>query len=572
MAVKLRPSRRWLPLAALLVAALCFPPQWYPRAVRNQMAQWFGAAGFRPAPDSLTLDEVAGEEPCPVDVRGWRDAQVIEGVEIRRSPVCVADNPHAVAAFVRGSNNVSAQTLMQSGLTADAVEKGRDLDGDGDPDEIHIRLEVVELNGGSPEIEEPTIQYAIAPGINPGLWVFAPKALGMATENFESLVAQGLLRLPSPAIRIEQGDRVQITLENSHYMPHTLHFHGVDHSFLDDDGEGNDGVPITSEVPVLPGSARTYELQPRTSGTTFYHCHVQPHVHVLMGLQGLFVVEENRPDNWVQTLNVGSGHVRAPARATAETFDREYDLHYQDLDSDLSNRIRAFNDPRLITRSMHRDYDITDATSDYFVVNGQSFPYTFRDALVIAQPDERIKLRVVNGGSGGIALHTHGHKVTVTHLDGVAVEPAARVTRDVVWIATAQRADLTLDTTNDGLHSYGSGVWLFHDHQNRGVTTDGIGPGGHISAIVYEEYLGDDGWPRTFGVDWGPYFTAAYYRKERPIWESYAPGLVSETGADAWLLVRLLGLGSALGVMAALLLRPALAWFAGFFARAGGLK
>ena len=127
---------------------------------------------------------------------------------------------------------------MRSGLTPDAVVKGRDLDGDGDPDEIHIRLEVAELNGGSPESQEPVTQYSIAPGIKPGFWVFVPKHFGMDTENFESVKARALLRLPSPAIRIEQGDQVKITLENGHYMPHTVHFHGVDHSFRDAAGEG----------------------------------------------------------------------------------------------------------------------------------------------------------------------------------------------------------------------------------------------------------------------------------------------------------------------------------------------
>ena len=159
--MKLRLSRRWWFVLALLFAAACYPPQWYPRAVRIQLAQWFGASSFRPLPDSLDAADLDALEACPVDLLGWRDAQTIDGVEIRRSPVCVADNPHAVAAFVRGTNNVSQQTLSESGLTADAVVKGEDLDGDGDPDEIHIRLEVVELNGGSPEIDEPTTQYAI---------------------------------------------------------------------------------------------------------------------------------------------------------------------------------------------------------------------------------------------------------------------------------------------------------------------------------------------------------------------------------------------------------------------------
>lgn len=545
---------RWLLLIAFVAALLCFPPQWYPRPVRIQIAQWIGASDFQQRPASMPAAGDVPEQACPDDASGWRDSQTIAGVDIRRSPNCVADNPYAVAAFVRGTNNVPQDVLLNSGLTPDAVEKGRDLDGDGDPDEIHIRLEVAELNGGSPELDEPVAQFAIAPGIKPGFWVFVPKRFGMDTENFESNKARDLLRLPSPAIRIEQGDRVRITLGNAHYMPHTIHFHGIDHTFLNEAGEGNDGVPLTSEIPVMPGRSRTYEMQPRNSGTKFYHCHVQPHVHVMMGLQGLFVIEENRPDNWVQTLNIGDGLVRAPSKAVLEEYDQEYDLHYQDIDADLNNRIQGFTDARLITQSMHRDYDITDATSDYFTLNGRSFPYTFRESLVTVAEGERVKLRVANGGSTGIALHTHGHNVTITHRDGTAASEAERITRDVVWIATAQRLDLALETTNDGFGSYGPGVWLFHDHQNRGVTNDGIAPGGNISAIVYDDYLGDDGWPITSGVDHSPYFTEAYYRREKPVWESYAPGRFSNTKFDGWLLTRLLAFGIAIGAIASLLL------------------
>jgi hypothetical protein len=533
---------RWVVLVAVIGAVLLYPSQWLPKGVRLQLAQWLGTEEYRSPPGSETAPTGPAEAFCPEDLLGWRAAQTIEGVAVRRTPTCVADNPHAVAAVVRGTNNVSQQTLLASGLTPDAVEKGADLDGDGDPDEIHIRLEVAELNGGSPELDQPTTQFAIAPGIRPGFWVFAPKLVGMATENFESLQARAMLRMPSPAIRIEQGDRVRITLENSHYMPHTIHFHGVDHPFLDENGEGNDGVPVTSEVPVMPGSARTYDLQPRQAGTMFYHCHVQPHVHIMMGLQGLFVVEENRPDNWLQTLNVGAGHVRAPSRAVREAFDREYDLQYLDIDKDLNAIVQQYNDPRHIIEQMHRRYDITDARSDYFTLNGRSFPYTFRESLVVTKPDERVKLRIVNGGSTGVALHTHGHKATVTHFDGIAVEPAAQITRDVVWVASSQRVDLALQTTDDGLHSYGSGVWLLHDHQEKGVTTDGIGPGGNVVAIVYEEFLGEGGWPSTFGVDWSPYFTEAYYRKELPVWQAYDPlGLFAAAGTDGWRLLRLLG-------------------------------
>lgn len=538
----------------LVLAVLAWPPQWYPDALRISLTQWFGAAGWRGLPAPTQPSAETPEDYCPPGASGWREEQQIDGVTVQAVAGCVADNPWLVAAAVRGTNNVSHAVLMRSGLTADAVEKGEDLDGDGDPDVIHIRLEVAELNGSSAESRDPVTTYALAPGITPGLWVFAPKLAGMATENFESNQARSALRLPSPALRVEQGDRVMITLENTHYMPHTLHLHGADHGFTTASGAGNDGVPLTSEIPVMPGMARSYELTPRHAGTMFYHCHVQPHVHVMMGLQGLFVIEENRPNNWLQTINVGAGQVRVPSAAVREAYQQEYDLHYLDLDQQLSERIQHSNDPRLITRSMHRDYDITDASMDYFTLNGRSFPYTFRESLVVAAPGDRVKLRVVNGGAKGIALHTHGHKFVVVAEDGNGVPEAARSARDVVWLATSQRAELDLILENDGVHAYGPGIWPFHDHQYQGVTNDGIGPGGNISAIVYEEYMNESGWPRTQGVSWDSYFTVAYYRKQLPVWQSYAPGLFSDPGPDWLLLLRLCVLMIALGGLFGVLL------------------
>ena len=521
-----------------------------PRDLRVWYADVFGAQSYIEQPQSLVSkpQDARPEEACPPDIQGWRKAWVIAGMEIAASPNCSPDNPHAVGAFIKGTNNVGHMALMKARLAPDAVVKGRDLDGDGDPDEIHIRLEVVELNGASPDLNTPVTQYSIAPGITPGLWVFAPKSLGMSTENFESLVAQPGLRLPSPSIRVEQGDRVTVTLENTHYMPHTIHFHGVDHPFQKADGGGNDGVPVTSEMPVMPGHQRSYEMQPRQPGTMFYHCHVEVQAHILMGLNGLFVIEENRPNNWVQTFNVGDGFVRHSSVAVKEKFDREYDLHYQDLDEQLGAVIQSSNDPRIIEKKMHRDYNISDSSFEYYTLNGHSFPYTVKDSLIVTAPDERIKLRVVNGGSKGIAIHTHGHKVTITHYDGVEHPEAARITRDVVWVASAQRVDLDLSTKNDGLHSYGEGVWLMHDHKEQGVTTNGFGPGGNVSAIVYESYLEDNGWPKVFGVDWSNYLTPGFYERNADgTGDSALLAQVEESTSDRFRLIALITIAGIFG-------------------------
>jgi len=456
---------------------------------------------------------------CPESIDpNWRKQQQIENVSIAPSPVCDPDNPYDIATFVKGTNNVSMATIMRTQLSPDTLIKKNDLDGDGDPDEIHIRLEVIELNGFSPDQQEPITTYDIAPGIQPGFWAFAPKSRGMSNESFSSTKANTLLRLPSPSIRVEQGDKIIVTLENSHYFPHSIHFHGVDHPFQKANGEGNDGVPQTSNKLTMPGKVFSYELTPRQTGTMVYHCHVQAHTHILMGLIGMFIVEENKPNNWVQTFNVGAGFVRHSSVAVKEEYSQEYDLQYQDLDRELHNLIQQGNDSRLLAKSFNREYNITERTPDYFILNGRSFPYTLRESLVVIKPEEKVKLRVFNAGDEMLSLHTHGFKPTATHLDGVKLSPEARIQRDVFTLGPAQRADLELYARNDGLNNMGEGIWTFHDHNELGVTTDGVYPGGHISSVVFESFLGPNGMPKVQGVDVSPFFTKEFYQRKYPIW------------------------------------------------------
>lgn len=542
-----------LPVLAVLIF-LITPTHWIPDNYTISWVKVFGPSSYVSPPASVPPELGEVEDPCPEDVLNWRQKRMIEGVWVRESKVCNPDNPYEVAAFVKGTNNVSHGTLMQSRLTPDAVVKGKDLDGDGDPDEIHIRLEVMELNGSSPDLPTPVTTFDIAPGVQPGFWVFAPKTFGMSTENFETMVAKRILRVPSPVLRIEQGDKVFITLENTHYLPHTIHLHGVDHPFVTKDGQGNDGVPQTSEKPVMPGETRTYELSPRVAGSMMYHCHVQPHTHVTMGLLGMLVVEENRPNNWLQTMNIGAGQVRYPSVAIKEEFDREYDLHYQSVDKELHAIIQENNDPRNIARKMNRVYDLTDASSDYFLLNGRTFPYTIQESLIITKPDEKVKLRITNAGEDDIALHTHGHKPRITHYDGNEHAEAAQITRDVFHLGSAQRLDLTLNTKNDGFNSYGEGIWVMHDHIERGITNDGMHPGGGITAITYESYMSEKGLPKLQGVDPSKFFTKEFHRRETPVWMDFdLRGFYGDIKNDNSGLWRFLLIGLLLGSIVAVI-------------------
>ena len=496
-------------------------------------------------------DNTSIVKPCSNDHPEWRPAQIIDGVSIEAAPACEPDNPYDVAASVKGTNNISMATLMQTNLAQDALTLTDDLDNDGDPDVIHIKLEVVELNGSTPDGEFLINTFDIAPGIQPGLWVYAPKSRGMALKNFNSVVANPLLRAPSPVIRVEQGDKVYITLENTHYLPHTIHLHGVDHPWVTDKGEENDGM---EEHAVFPGKSHTYEIQPRHSGTMLYHCHVQTAQHFMMGLSGMFIVEENQPNNWLQTFNIGAGQVRHPSELIKKTYSQEYDLHYQSIDKKLAKIIQEANDPRLIAQRMSRDYNMTESFENYFLLNGHSFPYTLRDAMIIASENEDIKLHIANLQRSSIALHIHGHKATITALDGVDLTPAQQITRDVFDIAPAQRNDLHLQTKNNGLNSYGPGLWMFHDHVPTGTTTDGMEPGGNIAILAYKEFLDEQGMPKMHDHLFDQVFNKDYYAKKQAVWAegTYAP-LLGDAGLLSPKYLQIVLFGLAVGLIIGLL-------------------
>jgi len=223
--------------------------------------------------------------------------------------------------------------------------------------------------------------------------------------------------------------------------------------------------------------------------------------------------------------------VRHPSAAIDDGYDGEFDLHYQEVDTELHRIPQEHDDPRRIAKAMNREYDRAEADPDYFLLNGRSFPYTVRESLMTVEPDSRYRLRTVNGGSETVSLHTHGHKVQIEAYDGVEVDEGQEITRDVVTLSAAQRVDLTLNTTDDGRHSYGDGVWFFHDHREQGVTTDGIGPGGTITMITYASHQKENGMPDT-NRPLDRFFNESYYRGEVPVWQSLDDDRLGEPPAD----------------------------------------
>jgi len=391
------------------------------------------------------------------------------------------------------ANGVSAQQWTEPtipGTSETAVILGRDLDGDGDPDEVTINLEVIE------------VQEEVYPGEFVTFWVFAPEGKGMVTAA----------RVPSPTIRVEEGDRIRIHLRNTHYFPHTIHLHGTIHP------NAMDGVPDITQEAVRPGDQFTYEFIAKNPGTHWYHCHVQPDVHVMMGLVGMLIIEPNRPNNNFSHLVPGAGRIPDLAKAALDQYEREYSLVYMDIDSQLNRIVEDYKDPRQIEKKMHREYNSTKRQADIFLLNGRSFPFTLRDTLIEVKENERVRLRVLNAGSRKISLHTHGHHPTVTHLDGYEVPKGMRYTRDVFTFTAAQRMDLLLRTKKDDYYASGPGVWVMHDHTEHAVTNKGISPGGDMTAIAYKRFIGPNGLPLV-STSLDRFFDPDFYLGKVPVFD-----------------------------------------------------
>jgi manganese oxidase len=415
-------------------------------------------------------------------------------------------------AFRRGGEQeraaLEAELAPIPGADERAVQLGRDRDGDGDPDEIHFHLEVIE------------VQEEVYPGEFVTFWVFAPVGRDMSSPA----------RLPSPTLRVEEGDHVTITLYNTHYLPHTIHLHGTTQD------NSMDGVPHMTQHEVAPGRSFTYRFIARNPGTYWYHCHVQEQAHIGMGLAGMLIIESNRPHNHFAHLVPGAGRITSMAKATREEYQNEYSLVYMDIDDRLHRIPAAYRDPREIEKRMHRDYDVTQRRSNIFLLNGRSFPFTLRDSPIIVNSGETTRLRILNVGPRTVFLHTHGHHPTLTHLDGYPVPKEARITRDTFDIGPAQRVDLALRSGDDGTYAVGPGVWLMHDHAHPAASNKGINPGGDHTAIVYSEYLGEDGLPRDAvgHAAHARFFDPAYYQGKVPVFDPKIFGTSIEHYERGW--------------------------------------
>ena len=235
----------------------------------------------------------------------------------------------------------------------------------------------------------------------------APTAVSLLPEKFPKTEVWSYNgRVSGPEIRVRQGDRLRVIVENGLDEETTVHWHGVRVP------NAMDGVPHLTQKPVSPGGIFTYEFPAVDAGTYWYHPHQRSFEQVGRGLYGPLIIEEPEP-------------IRV---------DRDLTWMLDDWRITRTGQIRGDFGNR-------HDISHNGRVGNIVTINGRE-PDTFA-----VRRGERIRLRLINAANARIfALDFAGHDPRIIALDGQPVVPHAP-DGGMVVLGPAMRADIILDMT-----------------------------------------------------------------------------------------------------------------------------
>jgi FtsP/CotA-like multicopper oxidase with cupredoxin domain len=219
---------------------------------------------------------------------------------------------------------------------------------------------------------------------------------------------------PGPRLRVKQGERLRVILENRLAQPTTIHWHGVPVP------NNMDGVPELTQDSVMPGEQFVYEYTAEVPGTYFYHSHVG--LQLDRALSGSLVID--------------------PAEETLSS-DADLTLVLDDwLTITPEAAMAAMSQPGRMGGMMSRS---TDPPYAGYLLNGR---ITAGSELLRVARGQRIRLRFINaGGATTFRCGLEGHRLEVTHADG---QPVLPVLVDTIVLGAGERYDVIVTADNPG--------------------------------------------------------------------------------------------------------------------------
>lgn len=212
--------------------------------------------------------------------------------------------------------------------------------------------------------------------------------------------------VPGPEIRVRQGNRLRIAVDNALAEETTIHWHGVRLP------NAMDGVPHLTQPPIAPGETFVYEFDAVDAGTFWYHPRQRSFEQVGRGLYGALIVEEPEPVPVDRDVTWVLGDWRLTQSA--------------EISDDFGNR---------------HDMSHNGRVGNTVTINGKV------PDLFPVRSGERVRLRLINAANARIfGLDFRDHAPLVIALDGQPVAPHSPQGGHVV-LGPAMRVDLILDMT-----------------------------------------------------------------------------------------------------------------------------
>lgn len=220
-------------------------------------------------------------------------------------------------------------------------------------------------------------------------------------------------KVPGPELRVRQGDRLRVAVENRLEEETTVHWHGVRVP------NAMDGVPHLTQRPIAPGETFVYEFDVPDAGTYWYHPHQRSFEQVGRGLYGPLIIEEREPvaaDRDIIWM-LGDWRLGEDAQIT----------------DDFGN---------------HMDVGMAGRIGNTVTINGR-MPVPLK-----VRAGERVRLRLFNAASARIfALVFRDHRPFIIAMDGQPVEPHEPPNGRVL-LGPAMRLDLMIDMVGEPEASY----------------------------------------------------------------------------------------------------------------------
>ena len=270
------------------------------------------------------------------------------------------------------------------------------------------------------------------------------------------------MQYPGPTLIVNQGDRVQIVLNNTLPTPVSIIFPGLQGVTATG---GNPGL-LTREARAVPLSENavvagpTYTFVADKPGTYLYHSGTNTDLQVEMGLVGALIV---RPNGY--NLGTPTSHAARKAYEQPGThYDRENLFLLSEMDPAIHWEVYS-----QVFSSMPIVVDTSTIKPSMWFINGRNAPDTMLDDHVDWLPTqpynslprmhagERLLMRVVSAGRDLHPFHHHGNHATPIARDARVLESAPGVGPDVtspdftVRAIPGQTMDLIFEWTGQGI-------------------------------------------------------------------------------------------------------------------------